>query len=64
MPAALFSKIYVDTMHMPLSNRYKYIIQGWCSLIHYPEFRMLTKENTEAIAKWIFEDVICRWGAL
>ena len=27
-PAALFSKIYVDTMFMPLSNKFKYIIQG------------------------------------
>ena len=33
-------------MHMPLSNRYKYIIQGQCSLIHYCKFCMLTKENT------------------
>ena len=59
-PAALFSKIYIDTMFMPSSNKFKYIIQGRCSLIHYPEFRMLARENTDAIAKWIFEDIICR----
>ncbi|KNZ82250.1 hypothetical protein J132_04211 [Termitomyces sp. J132] len=46
-------------MFMPPSNKFKYIIQGRCSLTHYPEFRMLTRENTEAIAKWLYEDVIC-----
>ena len=33
MPALLFSKVYMDTMHMPSSNGYKYIVQGCCSLI-------------------------------
>ncbi|KNZ76762.1 hypothetical protein J132_08835 [Termitomyces sp. J132] len=63
-PAPLFSKIYMDTMFMPPSNKFKYIIQGCCLLTHYPEFCMLTRENTEAIAKWLYEDIICRWGAL
>ncbi|KNZ81964.1 hypothetical protein J132_09285 [Termitomyces sp. J132] len=50
-PAPLFSKIYVDTMVMPPSNKFKYIIQGCCLLTHYPEFCMLARENTEAIAR-------------
>jgi hypothetical protein len=25
---------------------------------------MLQKENAEALANWIFQDIICRWGAL
>jgi hypothetical protein len=40
-PAPLFSKIYIDTMHMPASNRFKYIIQGHCSLVHYLEYAPL-----------------------
>jgi hypothetical protein len=63
-PAPLFSKIYVDTMHMPQSNKKRYIVQGRCSLIHYPEFRALASENGKAIGDWIFEDILCRWGAL
>ena len=63
-PAALFSKVYIDTMFMPPSNKFKYIIQGQCLLIHYPKFQMLARENTNAIAKWIFEDIICCWGTL
>ena len=63
-PAPIFGKIYVDTMHLPASRSYKYLVQGRCSLTHYPEFRMLRSENAQAIGDWIFEDVLCRWGAL
>ena len=34
VPAPLFSKVYMDTMHMPTSSGYKYIAQGCCSLIY------------------------------
>jgi hypothetical protein len=54
----------MDTMHLPLSGGYKYLVQGRCSLIHYPEFRKLRKENAKALADWIFEDILCRWGTL
>jgi len=51
-------------MHMPSSGSYKYIVQGRCSLTHYPEFRMLHKESSKTLGDWIFEDIICRWGSL
>jgi hypothetical protein len=63
-PALLFAKIYIDTMHMPLSGGFQYIVQGRCSLCQYPEFWMLRKENAEALVNWIFQDIVCRWGAL
>ena len=63
-PAPLFSKIYVDTMHLPKSGGFRYLIQGRCSLIHYPEFRMLRRETGTTIGDWLFEDILCRWGAL
>jgi hypothetical protein len=63
-PAPLFSKIYIDTMHMPKSGGFKYLVQGRCSLIHYPEFRMLRAETAVTLGDWLFENVICRWGAL
>ena len=37
-PAPLFTKVYVDTMHMPPSNSFKFIVQGRCSLSQWPEF--------------------------
>jgi transposase InsO family protein len=49
---------------MPASGGYRYIVQGRCSLVYYPEFRMLRKENAKTLGNWIFEDLICRWGSL
>ena len=64
MPAPLFSKVYMDTMHMPTSSGYKYIVQGRCSLIYWPEWAMLRKENARALGNWILHDIIYRWGLL
>ena len=51
-------------MHLPLSGLYKYIVQGRCSLMYYPEFRMLQLETAKTIGDWIYEDILCRWGSL
>ena len=64
MPAPLFSKVYMDTMHMPSSSGYKYIVQGHCSLIYWPEWAMLAKENAVTLGKWILHDIIYCWGLL
>jgi len=37
VPAPLFRKAYIDTMHMPPSYGYKYIVQAWDSLTGWPE---------------------------
>jgi hypothetical protein len=63
-PAPLFAKIYTDTMHMPKSGGFRYLVQGRCSLAHYVEFRMLRAETAVTLGEWLFEDVLCRWGAL
>src|SRR6266852_1535717 len=63
-PAPLFSKIYIDTMHLPTSGGFRYLVQGHCSLTHYVEFRLLRKETAISLGDWLFEDVICRWGML
>ncbi|KAJ7697908.1 hypothetical protein B0H17DRAFT_928040, partial [Mycena rosella] len=64
VPAPIFAKLYMDTMHMPTSGGFKYIFHGRCSLTAYPEFRMLHCEAGDAIADWIFQNVLCRWGTL
>jgi hypothetical protein len=63
-PAPLFAKIYVDTMHLPPSGGFKFIIQGRCSVVHYPEFDMLRNENARAIGEWLLKCFIYRWGTL
>ena len=63
-PATVFAKIYIDTMHLPKSSGFQYIVQARCSLTHYPEFKALRRETGQTIGDWIYQDIICRWGAL
>ena len=64
IPAPLFAKVYIDTMHLPTSGGYKYIIQARCSLTHFPEFAMLRRETGKTVGDWILHDLIFRYGAL
>jgi len=63
-PAGLFRKVYIDTMLMPKAKGYRYIIHARCSLTSYPEWTMVRNENFKTIAKFIHENLLCRWGAL
>lgn len=63
-PAGLFRKVYMDMMLMPKSKGYRYIIHARCSLTSYPEWTMVKNENFKSIAKFIYENLLCRWGAL
>ena len=63
-PAPIFAKVYIDTLHLPMSQKFKYIVQARCSLTQYPEFRMLRTENAESIGNFVFQDLLCRWGGL
>ena len=60
----LFHKVHLDMMVMPRSAGYRYIVQACCALTAYPEWRMLRSENASALASFIFEDILCCWGAL
>ena len=64
MPAPLFSKVYMDTMHLTPSSGYKYIVQGRCSLTHWPEWEMLRTETAKTLAHFILHQIIYRWGTL
>ncbi|KZT58513.1 hypothetical protein CALCODRAFT_410961, partial [Calocera cornea HHB12733] len=46
------------------SKGYRYIAQARCSLSSYPEFRVLRHETGRALADFLFENVICRWGQI
>jgi hypothetical protein len=63
-PAPLFARVYMDTMHLPPSGGFKYIVQARCSLTHWPEWEMLRKETARALALFILRDIIQRWGTL
>ena len=64
IPAPLFRKAYIDTMFMPLVQGYRHIVQARCSLISWPEWRKLKKENGRTLGTFIFEEILCRWGGL
>ncbi|KAJ3503401.1 hypothetical protein NMY22_g18261 [Coprinellus aureogranulatus] len=63
-PATLFRVVYIDTMHLPPSNGYTYLVQARCSLSGWVEFRPLRKESARTIGAFIFEELLCRWGRL
>ena len=63
-PAPLFHKVYIDTMLMPPAAGYRYIVQARCSLSAWPEWRALRAENARTLGAFIFEDILCRWGAV
>ena len=64
LPQPLFDKAYVDTFVMPKSGGYRYVTHARCSLTAYPEWQMLRAETGRAIGKFIFEHILCRWGAV
>jgi transposase InsO family protein len=51
-------------MLMPRAAGYRYIVQARCSLTAWPEWRALHEETTCTLAAFIFEDLLCRWGAI
>lgn len=63
-PALLFTRAHINVMLMLSSSRLKYIVQAYDSLTGYPEFRMLHKDNTATIARFVFEDILSRWEQL
>jgi hypothetical protein len=63
-PAKLLSKLYGDTMVMPMAGRLKYIVHGCCLLTGWPEWHALATQNTDQIKHWLFKDVLCCWGAI
>jgi transposase InsO family protein len=51
-------------MYMPHTGGYRYIVQARCSLTAWPEWRALRVETGRTIGAFIFEEILCRWGAV
>jgi hypothetical protein len=51
-------------MLMPHAAGFRYIVQARCSLTAWPEWRVLQVETGRTLAAFIFEDLLCRWGAV
>ena len=49
---------------MPKLGSYRYVLQARDALTSYPEGRTTTSDSAKVIADFIFQDILCRWGAL
>ena len=62
---SIFQMLQADTMHMtPKSNGCSYILHGCCAMTSWMEGCPVRDEKAKTIAKWIFEDILCRWGCM
>ena len=49
---------------MPKLGSYRYVLHARDALTSYPEGRATTSDSAKVIADFIFQDILCRWGAL
>jgi hypothetical protein len=63
MPSALFSKIYIDIMHMPKAKGYRYIVAARDDLSGTCEAKPLRKNNSKSLATFFWDNIFCRYGA-
>lgn len=63
-PATLFSKIHIDIMNMPKHNGYRYIVAARDDLSRATEGRALKKATAKSLARFFWEQIYCRYGAV
>lgn len=61
-PVTIFTQIYVDVMFMPKAHGYHYIVAARDDLTHAVEGRALKKANSTELARFFWEEIICRYG--
>ena len=64
MPSTLFGKVYIDTFNMPRTGGFGYVVHMCCSLSSFPEARMLRRETGITLMDFIFQDILCCYGAV
>ena len=62
VPAPPMVRVHVDTMDMP--GRYKHFFHARCATTSYCEGRAATVQNAKTLGDWIYQDLLCRWGAV
>jgi len=60
----LFMKIYVDVMLMPKARGYRYLVAARDDLLLAAEGCALRHANAESLAKFFWEEIICRYGVI
>ncbi len=49
---------------MPASKGFRYVVHVHCSLTLYPESQKLHSKNTEVLANFIWECLLCHYGPI
>ena len=63
-PTTLFTKVYLDIMLMPKAQGYRYIIAARDDLSGAAEGRKLKRATARTVSQFIFEELLCRYGAI
>lgn len=63
-PAPLFQKVYMDVMLLPRAGGYRYLVQAQCLVTGWVEWRKLRSNYGCTIADFVYENILCRWGAV
>jgi hypothetical protein len=63
-PTTLFQKVYIDVMYMPPSAGFHFIVAARDDLSGACEARPLRTNNSQNIAKFFWEQIYCRYGAI
>ena len=58
----VWAKVGIDVVHMPESNGFKFIVFARDDLSGWVEGRAIRNANSKNVAKFIYEEVICRHG--
>jgi hypothetical protein len=62
-PVHLFAKIYIDIMHMPIVNNYKYIVATKDDLSGTCEAQPLCVTSVKNLADFFWNYIYCQYGA-
>jgi transposase InsO family protein len=62
MPTAIFKKIYIDIMKMPLSGKYSMIVAARDDLSGFCEAKALTAQTSQQLANFFWIYIYCRYG--
>nr|GAT49863.1 predicted protein [Mycena chlorophos] len=63
MTPSLFAKIHTDVMVISeVSNGHKLVVAARDSLSRWLEAKALRSDTTQALAMFLLENIICRWG--
>ena len=61
-PTGMFEKIHLDIVELPPDNGKKYLVVARDDFTWWPEARALRDKSSENVARFIWEEVICRHG--